>query len=270
VSDSIYFKYGVLPKPVLADRDGEVVVNWTAGGNHTLSADVTHAWAGTKSFKVSASGIGDFTTNCIELSSANNATLVVGKKYVQAIHAYSVSAGVFQLQTGDVVSANLTCVAGAWTTIHFVFTAVTAATKFQLAMVSVVTDVWFELEPLYEGDEFSVLLEKGLTRAEFYSYFPELMFQGLDGSLRVEYMAFIRQLKLRTDTLTSAQMKTYLYWGLDNNNRKVDYDIDGIQESELTLVPSPKQEFRWNDDFKMTPYLETVLSEGIVRNVFPV
>jgi len=114
-----------------------------------------------------------------------------------------------------------------------------------------------------------VLVEKGLTRAEKYSMYPAIVNEILDGSKETQYKAFIRSANIRTDVLTSEQMKDYLSWCLDNS-RTIDYSIDGVSETGIVLVPSPDQEFSWYDDFKMTPYLEVNMAEGIARTSFPV
>lgn len=113
-----------------------------------------------------------------------------------------------------------------------------------------------------------VLLEKGLTRAEFYSLYPNIVNQRLDGSMSTSYKAFIRKCNLKTDVLTSQQLIDYLNWCLDNA-RTVDYTIDGVSESSIVLIPEPDQEIQWFDDFKMNSYLEVNMSEGVARTSFP-
>ena len=110
-------------------------------------------------------------------------------------------------------------------------------------------------------------MEKGLTRAEFFNLFPQIVNKLLDGSTETQYMAFIRNLSLKTEILTDAQMVSYLLWCLDNN-RTVDYTIDGITETGIKLVPEPEQEMQWHDDFKMTTYLEVKLCEGVARTAW--
>jgi hypothetical protein len=55
-----------------------------------------------------------------------------------------------------------------------------------------------------------------------------------------------------------------------NQDAVLDYDIDGIQEVGLLMPVSPNQAAQWYNDFKLTPYLEEKIAEGIARTVFPV
>jgi hypothetical protein len=116
--------------------------------------------------------------------------------------------------------------------------------------------------------EIPILTEKGLTRAEKYQFYPEIVNKGLDGSTKNQYQAFIRTAILRTEPLTSAQLVAILYWGLDND-RLLDYTIDGISESDLSLIADTEYETEWYDDFKMTPFFEVNLQEGVARVDFP-
>jgi hypothetical protein len=111
--------------------------------------------------------------------------------------------------------------------------------------------------------------EKGLTRPEKFNLWPEVVNKCSDGSTGTQFKAFIRSIYLRTEVLTDAQILAYLYWCLDNN-RLVDYTINGISESNLILVPQPQQELQRYDDFEGNPYLEINFDEGIARTAFPV
>lgn len=254
-----------LAKPVLADRDGEVNTNWVTGGTHSVTADATHAHAGSKSFKLTATGNGDFTTNYASLASGNNATFVAAKKYCLAIWTYSETAATVAIKTGGVTSANITAGA-AWSRYSFVFVASSATTALQIISNSV--NVWFELEPIYEYEDFNIASEKGLHRADRFSMYPEIINQALDGSAQTQYKATIRKALLRTVALTDAQLKAYYYWTLDND-RLLDYDIYSVLEYDLVLIPPPEQEAPWYDDLVLTPYLELDMSEGIARTAWP-
>ena len=113
-----------------------------------------------------------------------------------------------------------------------------------------------------------VLLEKGLTRAEKYSMYPPIVNQALDGETKTQFKAFIRNCDLRTDSLTAQQLKDWLNWCLDND-RTIDYTIDGVTETGISLIPDTEQEVVWYDDFKETPYLEVNMNEGVARTSFP-
>jgi hypothetical protein len=109
-----------------------------------------------------------------------------------------------------------------------------------------------------------ILLEKGLTRAEHFSMYPEIVNQSLDGSKETQYKAFIRKSTIRTEPLTAAQLIAWVGWCQDND-RTIDYDIDGVTETDIVLIPESEQEVQWYDDFKFTPYLEVNMDEGIAR-----
>jgi len=271
VSDTLYIKYNAQTNPVLADRDGEAIVNWAGHGSHLVTVDTAHHYSGSKSFKMSTGTPGDFTSDYIGLGSGNNSTFSVSSKYVIAIHLYADTALLIQIKTGGVNSASLICSAGAWITRFFVLTAGSATTDLQMIIVGSGGDVWFELEPIYQGDAFNILIEKGLTRAEDYNFYPPINNKYIDGSSDEQYKSFIRNLNFKTDVLTSNQLKSYLYWGMNLLSDAVaDYDIDNIQEVGLLLPVPPNQEVQWYDDFRETPYLEGKLSEGIARTEFPV
>ena len=269
--NQIYLKYNAQTKPVLADRNGEAIVNWAGHGSHSVMADAAHHHSGSKSFKMSTGTPGDFTSNYIGLGSGNNSTFSVSSKYVIAIHLYADTALLIQIKTGGVNSASLVCSAGAWITRFFVLTAGSATTDLQMIIVGSGGDVWFELEPIYQGDALEVVVEKGLTKAEDYSFYPPIVNKYIDGSSDTQYKSFIRNANLRTNALTGAQLKSYLYWAMNlTADAVVDYDIEGVQEIGL-LLPAPlEQSAQWYDEFKETPYLDIKLAEGIARTVFPV
>lgn len=110
-----------------------------------------------------------------------------------------------------------------------------------------------------------VLIEKGLARAEKYRMYPPIINQALDGSQETQYKAFIRSMKLTTDILTSQQLTDYVNWYLDNA-RTIDYTIDGVTETGIIFIPPTEMEVLWYDDFKMSPYIEFDMEEGIARN----
>jgi hypothetical protein len=268
MANYIYFKYNAQTKPILTDRNGEAIVNWVDGGTHSVTADATHVYSGTKSFKLHATDGGSFSTNFISLASGNNSTFTVDHTYVIAIHIYVEVARSIVIQTGGVNSSALTGTAGSWITVFFAFTAATATTALKI-MCTEAADVWFELEPIYEGNQFPVLIEKGLVKPERFSLYPQIINEYIDGSKDTQFKAFIRSLNLQTNTLTDSQALTYLYWTFTDNLGTVDYDIDGKQETGLHLIPDAEQELQWRFDLKLARYLEVNFSEGVARTVFP-
>jgi hypothetical protein len=270
--NNLYLKYNAQTKPVLADRDGEAIVNWTAGhGSHSVTADATHTYSGSKSFKMSTSSSGDFASNYIGLPSGNNSTFSVGSKYVIAIHLYAATALLVQIKTGGVASSSLVCSAGAWTTGFFAFTAATATTEFQMIIVGSGGDVWFELEPIYQGDAFPVLVEKGLTAAEDYSFYPPINNKYIDGTSDAQYKSFIRNANIQTNSLTGDQLKTLLYWNMNlNQDAVLDYDIFGVKEVGLLFPSPPSFEAKRYNNLRLTPYADFKLAEAVARTVFPV
>lgn len=123
----------------------------------------------------------------------------------------------------------------------------------------------------YSGSHTSVLpvlVEKGLTRPEQYRYIPAIKNQYIDGSSENQYKAWIRKATWRTDVLTKQQLIDYQAWGLDND-RTIDYSIDGVTETGIILNPDPEQEIQRYDDFVGSPYIEVSMEEGIARTVWP-
>jgi hypothetical protein len=117
--------------------------------------------------------------------------------------------------------------------------------------------------------QINILIEKGLTRPEKFRMYPAIQNSYLDGSSDTQYQAFIRSANIRTDVLTDAQLKNYIYWCLDNS-RTIDYSIGGVTESGIVLNPSPDQETQRYDDFVGSPYIEFNIEEGVARTTFPV
>jgi hypothetical protein len=264
MSDSITLKYSFSAKPILADRDGEAVVNWVNGGNHSVTADATHVHSGTKSFKLHSTGVGDTVTNFISLASGNNATFVVGKTYCIPFWVYSATLTGLIVATGGVADS-FTIPAGVWTYIAYTFTATDTITALKLQHGSDTTDLWFELGVVCSATALPILIEKGLTVAEKYGMFPQIVNEYVDGSKDTQYKALIRKMTLTTDVLVATQLSAYARWNLDNA-RLIDYDIDGVQETDLVFIPPSDQEVQWYDEFKMTPYLVFNMDEGIARD----
>ena len=269
MADVIRLKYGFSTLPVLANRNGEAVTNWVTGGTHVVTADTTHIYAGTKSFKIAASGTGDFTTNYASLASPNNATFVVGKTYSINIWVYAASTLTFQIKTGGVSSATFTCVPSVFTKFPFSFTAGTGVTAFQIAVTTGGGGtIWFELEEFKQYTDIPVLSIKGLVAADWVQFFPPILNVGLDGSEETQYRSFRRQIKVDCAPISDGSVEelAILYWHLDNN-RLIDFG------TETDLSWSPKQhdfELVWLDDFCKIKGWQEEFDESTVRTVFPV
>jgi hypothetical protein len=234
-----------------------------------ITADATHIYSGTKSFKLVANATGNFTTNFAFLASANNATFTVSKKYCVIVWVYAVTAIKFKIKTGGIESSEMTCVAGVWTAFPFVFTASSVTTAFQIAVTtSGGGTIWFELGEIREYSDIPVLSIKGMTAGDYVQFFPPIMNQILDGSKETQFMAFIRQIKLDCYPIHngSAEELAILYWHLDNN-RKVDYGT----EYDVDWCPQNPDgyELEWVDDFKEIKRWAEDFSESIARTVFP-
>ena len=269
MADVIRLKYGFSTLPVLANRNGEAVTNWVTGGTHVVTADTTHIYAGTKSFKIAASGTGDFTTNYASLASPNNATFVVGKTYSINIWVYAASTLTFQIKTGGVSSATFTCVPSVFTKFPFSFTAGTGVTAFQIAVTTGGGGtIWFELEEFKQYTDIPVLSIKGLVAADWVQFFPPIINKALDGSSESQFMSFIRQIKLDCAPISngSEEEKAILYWHLDNN-RKVDYGT----ETDVDWTPNTEEyKLIWMDDFSETKEWQEDFTESTARTIFPI
>jgi hypothetical protein len=267
---TLRLKYNLSAKPVLADRDGEAKNNWVNGGTHIITASSTHVKAGTNSYKLAASGTGDFTTNYVSLASGNNATFVSGRSYVISLWVYAVSAQNFQIKTGGVTSVALTAAAGVWTHIYHTFVATSATTALQIILTPVIgtADMWFELDPIYESVDIPVLSIKGMLAGDWVQFYPEIINKKLDGSTSSQFKAFIRQIRVDCAPIDdrSAEELGILYWHLDNA-RLVDYG------TETDVVWSPKDtgyELEWIDDFQKVKRWNEDFDESIARTSWPV
>lgn len=270
-ADTIRLRYGELAKPVLADRNGEAVSNWTGAGNHSITADATHAYTGTKSYKIVATNTGDFTTNYVQLASGSNGTFVVGKQYVLTIYTYSTPGVTFQIKTGGVTSATLISTASGWTTNHFTFTDVTATTALQIAVVEVGTepyDLWFEIEPIQEYVSLTVLAERGMSDPDAVEFFPALQNRYLDGTMEDYIEAFRRKIWLDCGIVhDSMDRRRILYWLIDND-RTVDYDTE--VNVPLCLGDVGGFENTWDQNTRLLRHYSFALLEPSVRTTFPV
>jgi hypothetical protein len=272
MADTFRLRYGESAKPVLADRDGEVDTNWADGGTHVVTADATHAYTGTKSFKLAASGTGDFTTNYASLASGNNATfsIVAGNKYVVSIHTWGFgSTEVFQIKTGGVTSSEYLAPEGAWGTFHFVFTAVTATTALQIAIVEPGGgNIWFELEPIAKCIELSVLSARGMDEPDSFELFPAIQHRFLDGTMKDDIQAFRRKIRVECEPVElAADRKRVPEWMIDND-RAVDYLTE--VNVPMSLADVGGFEFQWLHDISLLRAPTFDLLEPSVRTTWPV
>lgn len=271
MADTLRLRYGELAKPVLADRDGEVDTNWVDGGTHVLTADATYAHTGTKSFKLAASGTGDFTTNYISLASANNATFVVGKQYVVSMWCYIPGEQrEFKIKTGGVESSEFNVTTAVWQCKHFTFTCVTATTALQIAVTTLNGGTfWFELEPFAEYAELTVMAERGMSDPDAVEFFPQgMQNRYLDGTMEDQIQAFRRKIWLDVGVVeTAADRKRILYWQIDND-RTVDYLTEVNVPMSLGDVDGYENE--WKFDCSLMRYYTFALLEPSVRTTFPV
>lgn len=268
MADTLRLRYGLVTLPAAADRNGEADVNWVDGGTHTLTASAVHAYTGTKSFLLTSTNIGDFTTNYISLASGNNATFTVGKRYVVTIWTYATGGETFQLKTGGVTSSAITAGASAWTAAHFTFTAVTAATAFQMiCLKGGGGEVWFELEQFCEYVELTVLAERGMSDPDSVEFWPATQHRYLDGTMKDQIQGFRRKIWLDVGVVASAtDRKSILYWMIDNN-RTVDYLTETIVP--LCLADVGGYENEWKYDCSLLRYFTFRLLEPSIRSVFP-
>jgi hypothetical protein len=265
--DSIYLKYGAMPLPILADRNGEAVSNWVQTGNHHITADATHVHSGTKSYKLNSIGVGDFSSNYDSLPSGNNATFVVGAQYCITIWAYATSAYVFLIKTGGVTSASLTCTANTWIPLQFVFTAATATTALQIATANI-CDIWFELEPIYQCVQLNILSEKGMSDPDMFDFFPAIQNAYIDGGMEDLMTSFRRKIVVDCGVVAVRSDRLgILYWMIDKN-RTVDYLTETSVPVCLQDVSGYSNE--WKEDCSLMRAFTLALQEPVVRTTFPV
>jgi hypothetical protein len=266
--DTIRLRYNRLTTPVLADRDGEAVTNWETAGTHVVTADATHVYAGTNSFKIAASGTGDFTTNYANLPSGHMPTFTVAKRYCLTLRVYGESALTFQVKTGGVTSSTFTCTAGSFIACHFEFTASSAATALQIIVLAGGGSIWFELEQIVEYVNLNVLSERGVSDPDTFEIFPALQYTALDGAM-VEYIKGFRRLMVIDCGVvaSSADRKSILYWMIDAQ-REVDYLTETNVRVALRDIGGFENE--WKYDCSLMRNFTFALVEPTVRTTFPV
>ena len=266
---TVRLRWNESAKPVLADRDGEADVNWADNGNHALTASDTQVRTGTKSFLITASDIGDFTTNYVSLASGNNATFTVGKNYVLTLYSYATGSETFKIKTGGVESPTYTGT-NAWTAHHFYFTAVTATTALQIAVTKGGGgELYFELEPIEEALEIPYPLSvKGFDEPDAVEFWPPNQYDLLDGSVSEQITSFRRDITIDTGVISAAaDRKSILHWMIDTA-RRIDYDTEvGI---EVALADPSAFQNEWKSGTDLGRSFILNLREKSVRTTFPV
>ena len=284
MADTLRIKYAFPTSalPVIADRNGEIVGNWVSNGNHTITADATHHYTGTKSLKIAASATGDFTTNFADLPSGNMPTFVVGKTYSVGVWVYPSDDDPFvvvggasttlRIKTGGVTSSVLTSYYMLWTYIQFTFTASSPTTALQIALAAQTgggaCSVWFELDFIRQYSDIPLLAIHGMLSPDRVSIFPAIINEGLDGSTETQFKAFRRKISIDCYAIgdASAEEKAILYWHLDND-RRIDY---GTEVNINLGLLNADYELTWDNETRLTKRWQEDFIESTARTVFPV
>lgn len=266
--DYIRLRYNETALPVLTDRNGEAIGNWTSIGNHTIASSSAAAYSGSKSYAISASGAGSWANCACIPEGVNSPALTVGKKYCVGFWAKGSGAQTFYVSAGGAYSSAFT-VTTTWVYKQFVLTSTDALFWLAFYVAGPTNNIYIDDITIYEYEDFNLALGKGLKRPDAFSYYPQIKKLALDGSESTQYRAFIRKSIIETQALTDAQMLAFLYWGLDNN-RLLDYLIGSTAEYGLIFNPEPEQEFVWNEECDLMPYLSINMNEGVARTTFPV
>lgn len=137
--------------------------NWTDEGNHVFSRTTSNPLVGTGSGLIAASGVGDRTTNYIELASSRFTTLEAGKKYTIELLANSDTATTtITLALGTAgqtaVSGTLSTTPGTGTKVVFNFLAASADVSVGLRIyASKAANVRIDSVSLTEAYDFTIL-----------------------------------------------------------------------------------------------------------------
>lgn len=268
----ITLKYAYPDLPVLLNRDAEGGTHdWNDGGNHSVTISTDYAHGGTNSFKLVASGSGDFTTNNINLDSGNNTDFTVGEQYVITMwlyqHTYSVFTN-FQIKTGGATSQQYNVSgADAWTLISFLFTAATASTKFQIALASAAT-IYFDDIVVAKAVKLTPLAVRGIDDPDMVELWPPIQNRFLDGSIGEQMSTFRRKILIDLGPVSSRTDRLrILYWLMDST-RSLDW---GAESDVFTALQDPTEfSNTWLMDSLTGRAFTLNLLETTVRTVFPV
>jgi hypothetical protein len=253
--------------PALTDRNGETVGNWTGVGTHSISADATHPYSGTKSLKILATSGGGFGVSYVRLPSANNTVFTVGKKYAVTVWTYTDSALEFRIQTGGVASGLLTTGSGVWLGIVFSFTAITAATNLDMC-INTGGSIWFEMEQAAECTELNVLSERGMSDPDMFDFFPAIQNTFLDGSMNDQIKGFRRKILFDCGVVADRNDRLGILYFMIYSNRVVDY----LTEFQVPLALQDISGFQnnWLFDCSLARQYIFALQEPLIRTTFPV
>lgn len=252
--------------------------DWTDEGAFVLSRDTGTYRSGVASGKLVTTGPGS-GGNYIQ--NVGFPTFELGKSYKISLYgkggAGNENLEVFTASTTG-AHATTTLSNSEWTLLELSFEATAADVAASYIRIWTDDGVTIYIDDItivcYDHEtSLTVLVEKGLTRPEMYSMFPEITNEYIDGSKNTQFaQRFIRQCNIKTSYLSDAQLKAFLYWTMDND-RLLDYSIQNgvttVTETDLVLVPEAVQEVQWYDDLRLAPYLEINLTEAATRQVWP-
>lgn len=268
--DYITLKYNATAKPVLADRNGEAIVNWTAAGNHSIDVSTMNVHSGTKSFVITATGVGDHTSNYGKLPSASFATMVVGNQYAVTFWVFGTNGTSWTVEC-DGTTKVFTVTNTGWTGITLLFTAAhTTANLFIYCNNSSTNYLWFDDITVTQATKLNVYSVKGFDEPDKFEMFPAVQKIYVDGSAEDQNTTFRRLISFDAGVVSSStDRRGILYWTLDNN-RQLDY---GSEFQISVALPKSGTEFYfdWLNGLKYGRRFQmTDLQETIVRTVFPV
>ncbi len=139
------------------DRTFETTVgNWTGAGTHSIARSILQAHSGSASGLITATGIGDATTNYVQLDYPNFTAIVSGSKFTREIWARSLIAGTkITGVIGDQSSQSVALFTSAWTKVVFNFQATVSTVNQPLRIyLSAIDGVYIDdvsLTQAYDG-----------------------------------------------------------------------------------------------------------------------
>jgi hypothetical protein len=239
--DTITLRYGQQAKPIPGDCNAEAGVgNWVGHGNHAISSSSDYAGEGLRSFKVVASGVGDFAANYVGLPLGNNSNFGIGIQYEVTLWAFSVLGGSIQLKTGGVTSGITALTAGVPTMVKTTFVGVTSVTEFQLIMTGAGT-FYFDKVTITQYTNFRATILRGLDYPDETVPATNSLNDYLDGSSETQFSAaFIRKIEVKFAVFTDLPSAEALMAWVFDNNRLIDFG----SEVDLSVSPQTTGEFK--------------------------
>lgn len=230
---NLRLKYNFPALPILADRNGEAISNWTdSGGNQHISVDATHVHTGANAYKISASGAGG-GTNYVNLVSTYCPAWVATKKYCITFWGVycSTPLNLNVAVTGD--AGMVFAVTNTLIGISYTFTGIAGAAGLALYL-SGAGDFWFDDITVSEYTDLPVLIEKGMSDPDMYEFFPPIQNNFIDGGMQEQFTSFRRKIMFFVGVIPArADRLGILYWQLDNN-RQIDY----LTEYQVPVSPN--------------------------------